>query len=69
MFAMRLDQFTSYKWILNTSVSFVISLFFSPLAKVVLVNILLDYIVQKFKDFRNKRKQMAYVVPCEQSTG
>ena len=68
MFALHLDQFTSYKWILSTSVSFIISLILSPLAKVILINILLDYFIQKFKDYRRHKRQITHVVPGEQTT-
>ena len=68
MFALHLDQFTSYKWILNTSVSFIISLIFSPFAKVIFVNILLEFFIQRFKEYLMRKKKMSYVVPGEQST-
>ena len=67
MFALHLDQFTSYKWILNTSASFIISLTLSPFAKVIFVNIILEFFIQRFKEYR-RRKQMNYVVPYEHST-
>ena len=67
MFTLHLDTFTSYKWILNTSVSFVISLIFSPFVKVIIVNILFDSLVQRLKAFRKRESQMTSVLPCDDS--
>ena len=54
MFSMNLDQFVSYKWIINTSTSIFIDLTITPFIKTFIVLVVLGWIQKKI----NQRKEL-----------
>ena len=57
VFAMNLNQFVSYKWIINTSISIFISMVITPFIKPLLMALFVDWIIEKYK-MRIKRKNV-----------
>ena len=56
MFAMNLEQFVSYKWIINSSVSILIAMFLTPLIKALIVTFVINLIIEKIKRMRERNK-------------
>ena len=56
IFAMNLEQFVSYKWIINSSVSILIAMFLTPLIKALLFTFAVNLIMMKMKEIKEKNK-------------
>jgi hypothetical protein len=66
MFALHLDKFTSYKWIINTSISIFIDMIVTPLVKGIVITMIGGWILKKIKEKIEKSKiESATVMPVE----